>query len=142
MKLRALIAATAFLLAPVAANADSNGIAIKEMLSTTQTVAGQPIEVPENPKLNVSTYTIAPGAKLPIHKHPYPRYAYVLSGTIDVILVDTHQTLHFKQGDFFAEIIDGWHFGVNNGSVPVKLLVIDQVPQNVESNTVKQDISK
>ena len=37
----------------------------------------------------VSSYEIAPGAVLPVHKHPFPRYAYVQAGHLRVTNNDT-----------------------------------------------------
>jgi len=126
------------MLMPALAMADDENARITPLLTTTETIAGQPIVVPAHPKLQAMMFTIAPGQSLPIHKHPYIRYAYVEKGALDVTLVDQKKTLHFKAGDFFAEAIDAWHYGTNNGKVPVELLIIDQMPQDVESNTVKQ----
>jgi quercetin dioxygenase-like cupin family protein len=41
-----------------------------------------------------------------------------------------------KAGDFVVEMMDTWHYGINNGPVPVKLLVIDQVPTGAANNMV------
>jgi len=34
-----------------------------------------------------------------------------------------------------SDLQDTWHYGINKGTVPVKLLVIDQVPAGVPNNT-------
>lgn len=104
--------------------------------STKTTITGQPIVVPPNPEVRVNTVAFAPGARLPVHKHLYPHYVYVLEGTLSVTNVETGKSFDVKQGTFFAEMIDTWHFGANNGSVPLKLLVIDQVPEGTKTNTV------
>ena len=46
------------------------------------------------------------------------------------------QAFEVKAGDFVVEMQDTWHYGINNGSVPVKLLVIDQVPAGAPNNLV------
>jgi len=51
---------------------------------TKTTITGQPINVPANPEVRVNTVTFAPGARLPVHKHLYPHYVYVLEGTLSV----------------------------------------------------------
>ncbi len=114
-------------------------VPVKKLLSTSTTVSGQQITVPEHPTVQAMVLTIPPGVSLPVHKHPYPRYGYVQKGEIDVTLVDAKKVLHLKQGEFFPEIIDGWHFGTNNTKEPVELLIIDQVPEGVESNTVARE---
>ena len=60
-------------------------VVVKPVLSTTVTSSGQPIVLPQkDAQVIVSTYEIPPGAVLPKHKHPFPRYGYVQAGTIEV----------------------------------------------------------
>ena len=69
-----------------------------------------------------------------MHKHPYPRYGYVLSGTLEVT-VSGGKTYRYKAGDFMAEVVNTWHTGKNVGDTTVRLLVIDQVVPG-HSNTI------
>ncbi len=113
-------------------------VVVKPVLSTTVTSSGQPVVLPQkDAQVVVSTYEIPPGAVLPKHKHPFPRYAYVQAGTIEVTNLDTGKTETFKTGDFILEAVDQWHFGANKGKVPVKLLVIDMVEKG-QANVVLQ----
>ncbi len=111
---------------------------MQQLLQTRETEGGRPIVVPADPTLVVSTYSFKPGAKLPVHKHPFARYAYVLEGTIRVTSADTGKSELFKRGDFIVEMIDEFHFGVALGKSPVKLLVIDQIPAGQQGNVVLQ----
>ena len=110
------------------------GVTITPLLSTKTTASGQPIVVPVHPEVVVSRYEIAPNVSLPMHEHPYPRYAYVLSGNLEVT-VRGGKTYRYKAGDFIAEVIGQWHTGRNIGDTPVRLLVIDQVIPG-HSNTI------
>src|SRR5215470_8055125 len=67
-----------------ASAADGKGPIITQIARTHLTVIGQPIVVPDNPDIVVSTATFAPGAKIPEHKHPYPHLVYVLDGVLTV----------------------------------------------------------
>lgn len=127
----------------VALLASTTGIAQAEdkpivtpLLSTTQTMTGQQIEVPANPLVIATLVEIPPGAKLPEHKHPYARYGYVLQGTLTGTESATGKVYTYSQGQFIVEMRDQWHSAVNNGSVPVKVLVIDQVPVGTATNTI------
>ncbi len=103
-------------------------ITVTPIRSTTVTSTGQPITLPrKNVEVGASIFEIAPGARLPVHKHPFARYAYVLGGTLEVTNVDTGKSDVFKAGDFIVEMIDQWHTGQNVGTDAVKLLVIDQI---------------
>ena len=105
----------------------------------TQTASGKPIILPQKDvRVIVSTFDIAPGATLPIHKHPFARYGVVQAGTLKVTNVETNESKVYKTGDFIVEMIDQWHRAENIGDSAVKLLVIDQV-EGAASNTVLKD---
>lgn len=125
---RILVLVFTFVLGATAAWATgSPKVLVKQILATTTTASGQPIVVPSNPEVIVSTYEIPVGTALPFHKHPFQRYAYVLAGDLSVVNRDTDETYNYKAGDFIVEVLDQWHMGRNDGKTRVKLLVIDQV---------------
>lgn len=130
------LAAAAFLLATAAHAADTPKVDVHPVARTNTTVTGQPIVVPDKPDIIVSIATFPPGARLPEHQHPHPHYVYVLEGVLTVINTDANKTFEVKAGDFVVEMQDTWHYGINNGTVPVKLLVIDQVPAGAPNNLV------
>jgi quercetin dioxygenase-like cupin family protein len=106
------------------------------IFSATTTNSGQPIVLPQgNVEVVVWMYDIPAGSKLPVHKHPSQRYAYVLQGTLQVTDVENSRSWEYKPGDFIIEMRDGWHYGNNNGKEPVRLLVIDQVEKG-QANTI------
>jgi quercetin dioxygenase-like cupin family protein len=106
------------------------------LFSATTTASGQPITLPKgNAEVIVWMYDIPVGARLPVHKHPSPRYAYVLAGTLRVVTADESRTWDYKAGDVIIEMIDTWHYGMNTGTEPVRLLVFDQVEAG-QTNTV------
>jgi quercetin dioxygenase-like cupin family protein len=108
------------------------------IFSATTTNSGQPIVLPKgNAEVVVWMYDIPAGSKLPVHKHPSQRYAYVLQGTLQVTDVENSRSWEYKPGDFIIEMRDGWHYGTNNGKEPVRLLVIDQVEKGQsQANTI------
>ncbi len=135
MKFIRLAAGFAMLASPLHAF-ESRPVVVTPLLSTTVTASGQPIVLPQkDAQVVVSTFEIAPGASLPVHMHPYPRYGYVLAGTLRVTDTETGKSAVYKAGDFIVETIGQWHQGSNIGAEPLKLLVIDQVEKG-QSNTV------
>lgn len=105
------------------------------MAKLTHTAAGQPIRLPGGEaQVSACTYDIPPGVKLPVHKHPYPRFAYVVSGYLRVVFTDG-RSFEYHPGDFIAEATEVWHYGETLGTTPVRLLVIDTTPPGV-SNVV------
>ena len=126
--MNAIQLAVIVLLAAPAQAAEDKAVVATPILTTTVTATGQPIVLPrENLEVRVVTLEIAPGAVLPEHKHPYPRYGYVLAGTLRVTNTDTGTSMVYGVGDFIIEAVDQWHRGASIGSEPVRLLVIDQV---------------
>ncbi|MGZ6006540.1 MAG: cupin domain-containing protein [Rhizomicrobium sp.] len=120
----------------VARAADAPTVQVTPVTRTSTTVTGQPIVVPERPDVIVSIATFPPGARIPEHQHPHPHYVYVLEGVLTVVNTDANKTFDVKAGDFVVEMMDTWHYGINNGPVQVKLLVIDQVPTGAANNMV------
>jgi quercetin dioxygenase-like cupin family protein len=103
------------------------------------TIIGQKIEVPKNPTVIFSSSVFAPGARTPVHKHLYPHYVYVQEGTLTIVKTDSGKSYDMKPGTFFLEMVDAWHYGINKGTMPVRTLVVDQVPAGVQANRVLTD---
>jgi quercetin dioxygenase-like cupin family protein len=119
---------------PFAAHADA--VKVTPLHSTETTASGQPIVLPRGDvEVIASTYEIAPGAKLPEHKHPYPRYGYVEAGRLRITNIETGKSVDYGPGDFVVESLRQWHKAENIGTDTVKLLVIDQVKPG-QSNTI------
>ena len=122
---------------PIAQALEASPVVVKELSKSLTNDVGQPIRLPRGKlQLVVSTYDIAPGAKLPQHRHPYQRYAYVLQGELNVVQVGRTSRI-YKPGEFIAESVDRWHYGETVGTVPVKLLVIDQLPPGKASTLLR-----
>jgi quercetin dioxygenase-like cupin family protein len=128
------IAALAFAGAACAAGAPQ--ISGQPLANTNKTNEGQIITAPLHPNVMASITTFPPGAETPVHKHRYPHYVYVMEGTLTVTNLETGKTFHAKQGQFIVEMMNVWHKGKNEGTTPVKLLVIDQLPTGVANNMV------
>lgn len=135
MKIIAFVAALV-IAASMARAADAPAVQITPVTRTNLTITGQPIIVPDHPDVIAAVATFSPGARLREHRHPYPHFVYVLEGMLTVINTETHKTTEFKAGEFFVEMQDTWHYGINNGAIPVKLLAIDQVPAGTTNNLV------
>jgi quercetin dioxygenase-like cupin family protein len=118
----------------------AESVVVKQVLSTSVTSTGQPITLPaKDATVVVSTYEIATKAILPEHKHPYPRYGYLLSGELRVTNTETGKIKTFKSGDFIIEAIDQWHSAESIGREPVKLLVIDQVEHAADNVILRKN---
>jgi quercetin dioxygenase-like cupin family protein len=113
---------------------------VTPIAKTETTITGQPIVTPAGPHQVVASMVELPvGGRLAPHKHPYPRYVYVLSGHLRVTYFDAKLVKEFKAGDFAAEAVDQWHMGEQVGTEPVKLLVIDHVPAGQANVVMRPD---
>ena len=111
-------------------------VEIDRILSTDVNSAGQPIVFPQQRgQVDVLIYEIKPGAALPLHKHPFPRMGYMLSGRLRVTNTETRTSSVYAAGDFALEAVDKWHKAESIGDEPAKLLVIDLVDRGAQ-NTV------
>lgn len=132
------LCAALLLAACVSASAQEQAVATP-LASAVTTNSGQPIALPQGPvQVSVSRVVIPAGAQLPVHKHPWPRYAYVEAGHIRVTNVDTGGEVEFAPGGFIVEALGQWHTGLALGPDDVRLLVIDQHPPG-EGNTIRRD---
>jgi quercetin dioxygenase-like cupin family protein len=136
MKRFAVLAAVALALTASAQAADAPKVKVTPLAVLDKTVIGQPVEIPKDAHAVAVIAEFPPGARLPEHKHPYPHFVYVLEGTLTVVNTETGKTFTVKQGDMLAEMMNTWHYGINQTATPVKLLVIDELPPGVTSNTV------
>ena len=95
------------------------------LLSTGTTILGEKIRYPKAGPAHVTAaiVTLAPGARTITHKHGVPLFAYILDGEL-TIDYGTHGKRTYRQGQSFMEAMAVAHFGVNNGSQPVRLLAV------------------
>ena len=81
-----------------------------------------PSYLSDAPEVAVMRYVIPPQTALPVHKHPAINAAYVVDGEITVVQEGGMQR-NFKKGDVIIEMVDKWHYGMNQGIKPVELIV-------------------
>jgi len=127
-------------LALAAGSAAAQPAAVSKPLSVQQkTLSGQPIALPQGPVEVTFSETVVPaGGAIAPHKHPYPRYAYVVSGRLKVTNLVTGTVAEVKAGDLAIDAIDQWHEAAVVGDEPVRMLVIDQAPPGIV-NTVPRE---
>ncbi len=75
------------------------------------------------PQITIIRYQFAPGAVLPVHKHPVINAGVLLKGTLSV-KTDRGDSLELKAGDAIIELVDQWHEGRNNGTETAELIIV------------------
>ena len=110
---------------------------LAEVYRSGKTVGGQDIAfAPRKVQIVAGVGEVDADSETPMHKHPYPRSIYVISGTFTV--TEEHgQPRTYPAGSFVTEAIDVWHTGGNAGSTPAEILVIDQVPAGFNNLVLK-----
>ncbi|GAB4215210.1 MAG: hypothetical protein OHK0012_14850 [Synechococcales cyanobacterium] len=100
----------------------SDQIQVKQLLQSTTTSLGQPIDLSAlNPAQVTAIHVVVPpGQSTGWHKHPHPGFAYILRGTLT--LETEAQTLTFSQGEAFVEMVDTAHNGHNRGTEPLEIV--------------------
>lgn len=107
------------------------------IVRSSTTVTGQRLTLPQGAEVVISVTELPPGGVLPMHKHPWPRYAYVERGRLSVRYVDAGLERTFGPGEAVVEAIDQWHEGRVVGGEPVRIVVIDHVPPG-QTNVVRR----
>lgn len=74
------------------------------------------------PKITILKVIIPPYSKLDVHKHSVINAAVVLDGEL-IVVTETQDTLRAKAGDAFEELVNTWHYGINETNKPVELIV-------------------
>jgi len=86
------------------------------------------------PEITILKITIPPGALLPVHKHPVINAGVMLEGELTVE-TEKGEKLRLKAGDAIVEVVNTWHFGYNEGTAPVEIIVFyagtDSLPVTV-----------
>ena len=129
----------AFALCLFAAPALAGSPVTTHIMTTDKTVIGQPNDVPLHPTVIATVITFKPGDKTAVHKHPFPHYGYVLQGTLTIVNTETGKSFQVKTGEFLVEMVNTFHYGENRGTAPVKILIVDQVPEGVTTNSVVKE---
>ncbi len=103
---------------------DSNGVQVTTLAKSSRSWNGD--QLPEyskgTPEITILKIAIAPGVKLPMHKHPVINAGVLLKGELTVICEDG-KVLHLKAGDPIVEVVDKWHYGKNEGTETAEILV-------------------
>ena len=74
------------------------------------------------PEIAIVKITIPPGAQLPLHKHPAINAGVLLSGELTVVS-EEGKVLQLHPGEALIELVNKWHYGKNEGSIPAEILV-------------------
>jgi len=95
-----------------------------KLLETTKSWNGDtlPKYLEGTPQVTILKIIIPPKTKLKMHKHPVMNAAVMLKGEL-MVITTKQDTLKIKEGNAFEEVVNTWHYGLNNSNKPVEVLV-------------------
>jgi quercetin dioxygenase-like cupin family protein len=101
------------------------GFKTTPVLKSVQTAGNQKIEYPNTGQAEVVSVIgqLEPGGRTARHQHPVPVFVYVLEGTLTV-QADGGEPREYAPGKAYMEHVNHWHQAFNNGTAPVKILVV------------------
>ena len=101
-----------------------NDIEVTTLVKTTESWNGKQLpKYPDgNPEITILKIIIPPKTKLPLHKHPNINAGILLKGELTLIS-EANDTLYLKAGEPIVELVNTWHFGQNDGTEPVEIIV-------------------
>ena len=103
---------------------ENNKIEVVTLVETTKSWNGAklPNYLEGTPKVTVLKITIPPKTKLETHKHNEINAGVLLKGNLTVVS-ENNDTLFLKQGDPIVELVNTWHYGINEGNEPAEIIV-------------------
>ncbi len=107
-----------------AADSNSGKVSVQVLAKTDSSWNGDklPAYPTGKPQITILRIKIPAGAKLPWHEHPVINAGILLRGELTVV-TDDGQRLHLKAGDSIVEVVNKWHYGMNEGSKPAEIIV-------------------
>jgi quercetin dioxygenase-like cupin family protein len=99
-------------------------VQVVQLVKSTRSWDGRQLPSYPNgrPEVTILRITIPPKYTLPVHKHPVINAGVLLKGELTVI-TKKGETLHLKPYDPIVEVVEKWHYGINEGDEPVEIIV-------------------
>lgn len=113
-----------FLLTGYAWSQEEN--AVETAVLAKSSVSWDGMDLPEypngKPEITILRIKIPPKTKLPLHKHPVINAGVLLKGALTVV-TEAEEILRLRAGDSIVEVVDKWHYGINEGSESAEIIV-------------------
>ena len=97
---------------------------VNELVKTTQSWNGAilPAYPQGRPEITILRIRIPAGTRLDVHRHPVINAGVMTRGQLTVVTKDG-KTLHLEAGDPIVEVVNTWHYGMNEGKSPAEIVV-------------------
>lgn len=74
------------------------------------------------PEITILKIDIPAHTQLDLHQHPVINAGVLLKGQLTVV-ADNGQTLHMQEGDALIELVNTYHYGMNEGDETAQIIV-------------------
>ena len=74
------------------------------------------------PEITILRIQIPPKVQLPLHEHPVINAGVLLKGELTVVTKEEDR-LRLKAGDSIVEVVNKWHYGINEGNEYAEIIV-------------------
>jgi quercetin dioxygenase-like cupin family protein len=103
---------------------EENAVNVDVLAKTTVSWDGTalPNYAKGRPEITILRIQIPPKVQLPLHEHPAINAGVLLKGELTVVTKDK-KVLHLKAGDSIVEVVNKWHYGINEGNEPAEIIV-------------------
>ena len=97
---------------------------VNQLVKTSRSWNGQllPAYSEGQTEITILRISIPAGTRLDTHSHPVINAGVLLSGQLTVVTTDG-KTLHLKAGDPIVEVVNTFHYGINQGEIPAEIIV-------------------
>lgn len=99
-------------------------VVVEKVVQSTKSWNGNqlPAYPKGQPEVTLLKITIPPRTRLPVHKHPVINTGFLLSGELTVVS-KKGETLKIKAGDPIVELVEDWHYGINESDKDTVIVV-------------------
>jgi quercetin dioxygenase-like cupin family protein len=91
------------------------------------------------PKITVLKITIPPKTKLKWHKHLVINSGILLKGALKVV-DENEDVLYLKEGDVIVELVNKYHYGINESDLPAEIVVFYAGTEGVPITVLKDTL--
>lgn len=115
-------------------------IVVEKLAETSSSWNGDalPSYATGKPKVTVLKITIPPKTKLKWHKHLVINSGILLKGALKVV-DESGEELFLNEGDVIVELVNTYHYGINEQDVPAEIVVFYSGTVGVPITVLKDD---
>jgi quercetin dioxygenase-like cupin family protein len=97
---------------------------VATLIKASESWNGTPLPAYETgkPEITILKIIIPPKTSLELHKHPVINAGVLLRGELTVISI-ANDTLYLKAGEPIVELVNTWHYGINESNKPAEIIV-------------------